>query len=217
MKIGILGSGKVGSALGSWAAKVGHYVAFTSRDESKAREAAQKAGHGAKALDLRAMIDESEMILLTLPYGEIARTLEPFAEALRGKVVVDVTNPITPDRRDLAIGHTTSGAEAIAKKFPAAKVLKAFNATFAEVYASQQPRIDGRAITIFYAGDDAAAKEKIRQLIADFGFDPLDAGPLRNSRYLEPLSLLNIHLGRVLGYGTSIGYSLLREKSESKT
>lgn len=67
-------------------------------------------------------------------------------------------------------------------------------------------------MTIFYAGDDLPSKERVRSLITDLGFDAIDAGPLRSARYLEPLSLLNIHLGPVLGYGTRIGFSLLRPK-----
>jgi predicted dinucleotide-binding enzyme len=191
MKLGIVGSGKVGSALGAWSAKAGYQVAFTSRNESHARDAAQHAGHGAKALPLRELIDESRLILLTLPYAEVKKALGPMREHLGRKILVDVTNPVTPDHKSLALGHTTSGAEEIARLFLDANVVKAFNAVFAEVYVSQNPKIGG-------------------QTIERMGFDPVDAGPLQNARYLEPLSLLNIHLGRVLGFGTHIGFALLR-------
>jgi 8-hydroxy-5-deazaflavin:NADPH oxidoreductase len=211
MKLGILGSGKVGSALGAWAAKAGYQVAFTARNESHAREAAQHAGHHAKALPLRELIDESELILLTLPYAEVKKALNPMREHLGRKIIVDVTNPITPDHKALVLGHTTSGAEEIAKLSMDVSVVKAFNAVFAEVYASQDPKIDGQTISVFFAGDDAEAKQKVGELIERLGFDAVDAGPLQNARYLEPLSLLNIHLGRVLGYGTRIGFGLLRE------
>ncbi len=212
MNMGIIGSGKVGKALGAWAAQGGFDVAFTSRKETDAAEAAHKAGHGAKALDVATLVHDSDIILLTLPYDEILGVLTPIRKSLSGKTLVDVTNPITKDRRSLTIGHTTSGAEEIAAHFPMASVVKAFNAVFAEVYASQDPRIDERAVSIFYAGDDPVAKDSVREVIARMGFDPVDAGPLQNARYLEPLSLLNIHLGRVLGFGTRIGFSLLREK-----
>jgi len=211
MNIGIMGSGKVGKALGAWAAKCEFNVAFTSRTDATAVAAARAAGHGAKAVDAAGLVQESDLILLTLPYGEIADALAPLQNHLIGKVLVDVSNPITEDHRSLTIGHTTSGAEEIASRFPMARVVKAFNAVFAEVYASQKPRIDGRLISVFYAADDAAAKGSVRDLIARLGFDPINAGPLQNARYLEPLSLLNIHLGRVLGFGTRIGFSLLRE------
>jgi predicted dinucleotide-binding enzyme len=210
MKLGIVGTGKVGSALGAWAAKAGYQVAFTARNESHARDAAQHAGHDAKALPLRELIDESQMILLTLPYAEVKKVLSPMRAHLGRKIIVDVTNPITPDHKALVLGHTTSGAEEIAKLSMDISVVKAFNAVFAEVYASQNPKIDGKTISIFFAGDDAAAKQKVGELIERLGFDAVDTGPLQNARYLEPLSLLNIHLGRVLGFGTQIGFALLR-------
>ena len=212
MKIGILGSGKVGSSLGAWFAQVGFSVGFTSRTPAHAQEAAQHAGRGSKVLDLISLVDDSDLIFLTLPFSEINAALRPVAAHLTQKTLIDVTNPITPDHRALTIGHANSGAEVIAQSFPSAHVVKAFNAVFAEVYASQSPQIDGRIISIFFAGDDSKSKECVRQVIVRLGFDPVDAGPLHNSRYLEPLSLLNIHLGRVLGFGTHIGFSLLRNR-----
>jgi predicted dinucleotide-binding enzyme len=208
MKVGIIGSGKVGHALGSWIAAAGDAVSFTSRDPKHAEEAAQKAGHDAKAA---ALVADSELILLMLPFSDVKGVLEGVRNKLDGKTVVDVTNPVTPDRQALELGHTTSGAEEIARQFPAAHVVKAFNATFAEIYQARRTGIDGHAITIFFAGDDAAAKDSVRQLILRLGFDAVDAGPLVSARCLEPLSLLNIRLGRFLGFGTTIGFSLLRD------
>jgi predicted dinucleotide-binding enzyme len=181
---------------------------FTSRDPKHAEEAAQKAGHDAKAA---ALVADSELILLMLPFSDVKGVLEGVRNKLDGKTVVDVTNPVTPDRQALELGHTTSGAEEIARQFPAAHVVKAFNATFAEIYQARRTGIDGHAITIFFAGDDAAAKDSVRQLILRLGFDAVDAGPLVSARCLEPLSLLNIRLGRFLGFGTTIGFSLLRD------
>jgi hypothetical protein len=146
---------------------------------------------------------------LTVPYDEVGKVLEPVRAALSGKTLIDVTNPITRDRRRLVVGHTTSGAEEIARQFPTANVVKAFNAVFVEVYQSQNAQIDRHAITIFFAGDTAGAKAAVRELIVRLGFDAVDAGPLENARYLEPLSMLNIQLGRFLGLGTQIGFSLL--------
>lgn len=84
-------------------------------------------------MDIPTLVMESELLFLTLPYGEITNALEPCAELLRAKTIVDVTNPITPDRRDLTIGHLNSGAEEISRHFPQANVVKAFNAVFTEV------------------------------------------------------------------------------------
>jgi predicted dinucleotide-binding enzyme len=178
MKLGIVGSGKVGSALGAWAAKAGYQVAFTARNESHARDAAQHAGPGAKALPLRELIEESQLILLTLPCSEVKKALGPMREHLGRKTIVDVTNPITPDHKSLVPGHTTSGAEEIARLSLDANVVKAFNAVFAEVYASQNPKIGGQTISIFFCGDDVGSKETVGELIDRLGFDPVDAGPL---------------------------------------
>jgi 8-hydroxy-5-deazaflavin:NADPH oxidoreductase len=213
--IGIIGSGKVGRALGSWIASTGALVSFTSRDPKHAEEAALKAGNGAKAVPVAELVRDCELILLTLPFRDVSRVLEDTRHELNCKVVVDVTNPVTPDRQELEIGHTTSGAEEIALQFPSAFVVKAFNATFAEIYEARRTKIDGHAITIFFAGDDALAKDKVSQLILNLGFDAVDAGPLRSSRCLEPMSLLNIRMGRFLGLGTTIGFSLVRESSRS--
>lgn len=210
MKIGVFGSGKVGAALGAWAARVGHTVAFSSRALEHADKAAIAAGAEAQSLQLSDLFAFADIVLLTFPDGEIADALKPVRTQLAGKILVDVTNPITPDHRDLTINHRDSGAETIARDNPAALLVKAFNATFAEVYQSQDPKRDGHRISIAFCGDDSESKARVRKLIEDFGFDAVDAGPLKNSRYLEPLSLLNIHLGRELGYGTSIGCSLLR-------
>ncbi len=210
MTVAIIGCGKVGAALGAWFAKADVAVLFASRNPASALAAAENSGPGAGAADITAASREADVIFLTLPFTEVGNALGPVREQLAGKILVDVTNPITPDRRALTIGHTNSGAEEIARQFPSANVVKAFNAIFAEVYATQDAMLDGRAISIFYAGDDPQSKATVRNLIVKLGFDAVDAGPLLNSRYLEPLSLLNIQLGRVLGFGTQIGLSLLR-------
>jgi NADPH-dependent F420 reductase len=210
VRIGIIGSGKVGRALGAWFAAIGESVVFSSRDPKHAEEAAQNAGQGAKSAGVGELAANCELILLTLPYHDAARVLKTVRDKLQGKVVVDVTNPVTPDRQALEIGHTNSGAEEIARQLPSVRIVKAFNATFAEIYQMRRVAIDGRAITIFFAGDDADAKERVRQLIERLGFDAVDAGPLLSARCLEPLSLLNIRLGRFLGLDTRIGFRLLR-------
>src|ERR1019366_3095995 len=212
MTIAMVGSGKVGTALGSWFAKTGVPVIFVSRNSAHAVAAAATAGYGARSMNIVAAVEEAEVLFLTLPFSAISTALEPIGEALAAKTLVDVTNPITVDHRALTIGHSDSGAEEIARLFPAANVVKSFNAVFAEVYAAQIAVLEGRALTIFYAGDDSQSKLRVSKLITKLGFDAVDAGPLENSRYLEPLSLLNINLGRVLGFGTQIGFSLLRQQ-----
>ena len=132
------------------------------------------------------------------------------AGSLAGKVVVDVTNPLTADYMGLTIGHATSAAEEIAKAVPGARIVKAFNTVFASVLA-EGPNLDGTKVPVFVAGDDAAARDAVAQLAKSAGFDVIDAGPLKNARYLEPLAGLNIYLGYGAGLGTSIAPTFLRK------
>ena len=122
---------------------------------------------------------------------------------LTGKVVIDITNPLTADFMGLSIGHSTSAAEEIQKAFPEAKVIKAFNTVFAQVL-SDGPMLAGETVQVYFAGDDAGAKETVKALIQSMGFAAVDAGSLKNARYLEPLAGLNIYFGYGAGKGTSI-------------
>jgi predicted dinucleotide-binding enzyme len=99
-KIGIISSGKVGRALGGWIAARSASVAFTSRDPKHAEGAALKAGNGAKALPVADLVRDSELILLALPFREVGKVLEGTRRELNGKIVVDVTNPVTPIGRN---------------------------------------------------------------------------------------------------------------------
>jgi predicted dinucleotide-binding enzyme len=190
-RIAILGKGHVGGALARGLSRVGHLVRSVGRD----KEAAQAA------------ITEAELVFLALPYIELDRALDDLGAALAEKAIVDVTNPLTKDR-ELAIGFTTSAAEELQKKLPRARIVKAFNAVFAQTMETGQAK--GRPLALFVAGDDASTKQIVLGLAGDIGFDPIDAGPLRNARLLEPLSFLNIQLGRVLGLGTDSGFAFFR-------
>ena len=121
--------------------------------------------------------------------------------------MVDVSNALTSNM-ELAIGFTTSAAEEIQKKLPKARVVKAFNTVFAQNQSSG--RIGNEQLTLFVAGDDAEAKQTVMQLGSAIGFDPVDAGPLKTARYLEPMGLLMISLGYDPGMGTNIGFKLVK-------
>jgi predicted dinucleotide-binding enzyme len=109
---------------------------------------------------------------------------------------------------NLAIGFSTSAAEELQKKLPKARVVKAFNTVFAQNQSTG--RLGNEQLTLFVASDDAKAKQSVMQLGRDIGFDPADAGPLKSARYLEPMAMLLINLGYVLGMGTKIGYKLVK-------
>jgi predicted dinucleotide-binding enzyme len=121
--------------------------------------------------------------------------------------VLDVTNAVG-ENLSLTIGFSTSAAEELQKILPKARVVKAFNTVFA---ANQSTgRIGKEQLTLFVAGDNAKAKETIMKLGRDIGFDPVDAGPLKSARYLEPMAILLMDLAFTLGMGTGIGYKLVK-------
>jgi predicted dinucleotide-binding enzyme len=154
----------------------------------------------------------AEVIMLAVPYGAINDVVAELGDGISGKTLVDVTNALTEDMQ-LASGCTTSGAEALQQKAPGAKVVKAFNTQFAQ--RMDNGGVVGQPVSVFVAGNDAAAKQLVLQMARDIGFDVVDAGPLQNARLLEPLGYLNIQLGYVLGLGTDIGLKLVRREHRS--
>jgi len=126
---------------------------------------------------------------------------------LAGKVVIDCTNPLTPDITDLEVGHTSSAAELIAAWAPGARVGKAMNQIGAAMM--DHPDVGGTPL-ILICGDDDAAKAVTRDLVSELGFEAVDAGELTVARLLEPYGLLWIHLALRRGLGTGIAFGLLR-------
>jgi len=109
---------------------------------------------------------------------------------------------------ELALGFTTSGGEQLQKKAPSARVVKAFNTVFAQNMSTG--KVKGKMISCFAAGDDQAARAQVLELARDIGFDPVDAGPLVNARWLEAMGYMQIQLGYALGLGPAIGFALVR-------
>ena len=210
MKIAMIGSGNVGKSLGSWFSKLGHEVTFSANSQQHAEEAVKQAGSTARTANTINAVMDAEMIFLAIPFSGARELLPQIKSLLKGKILVDVTNPLSEDYSSLKLGTTTSAAEEIAEILPGAFVVKAFNTVFAQVYASQNPKINDRAVSVFYAGDNEQARKKTGDLIKQMGFDAVDCGPLKSARNLEPMALMNITLGYALKNGTSIGFSFLR-------
>jgi 8-hydroxy-5-deazaflavin:NADPH oxidoreductase len=190
-RIGIIGNGNVGSALERGLRRVGHDVRSVGNDPTAVRDTAFWA----------------EIIMLAVPFGAVDAAVSELGGGAAGKVLVDVTNVLGPQMQ-LAIGLTTSGAEELQRKIPTARVVKAFNTVFAR--QMDTGRAGQEVLTLFAAGDDAAAKDEIMSLAREIGFDPVDAGPLQNARLLEPLAVLNIQLAYGLKMGDQIGFRLVR-------
>jgi hypothetical protein len=212
MKLGILGSGTMGEALGDWWAAKGHEVSFGSRDPARARLLAKRAGSHCKGGTLRDAARNGDVLLLAVP-GAAAIPVVKDAGDLHGKVLIDCTNPLRDDLAGLTLGTTTSMAEEIARASKGVRVVKALNTTFAYVLQSRDATFDGTPASAFYCGDEAIAKQEVAKLLYELGFEPLDCGPLSSARYLEPLGMLMIELAYKMERGTAIGLKLL-ERAE---
>lgn len=199
MKVTLIGSGNMGSALATRIAKAGHELVITGRNADKAKALAHATGAAFKD---KAAADGADVVVVATAYPDAVAALRSAGD-LDGKVIVDITNPLTADYMGLTIGHATSAAEVIQAAFPNAKVVKAFNTVFAQVLAGGG-ELAGATVPVYFAGDDAAAKDTVKALIRSTGFAPVDTGGLRNARYLEPLAGLNIYFGYGAGHGTAI-------------
>ena len=202
MNITVIGAGNMGSAFVKQFTRSGHHVSVTARDLGKARAVAA-ANPGAAAVASADAAVGAEIIVVATGFGDAVSALKSVGD-LRGKVVIDITNPLTADYMGLTIGHSTSAAEEIQREFPEARVVKAFNTVFAQVLAEGADFGNGNTVPVYFASDDVAAKTTVSTLVASIGFVPVDAGPLKNARYLEPLAGLNIYFGYGAGQGTSI-------------
>ncbi|HTA70873.1 MAG TPA: hypothetical protein VK776_21460, partial [Bryobacteraceae bacterium] len=124
------------------------------------------------------------------------------------KVLIDAVNPLLPDLSGLVLGTTTSAAEQVASWARGAKVVKAFNTVGSNIM--ENPVFGQDKPVLFFCGDDASAKGKVKQLADEVGFEGVDAGPLTQARLLEPLALLWISLAFKAGLGREIAFKLLR-------
>jgi predicted dinucleotide-binding enzyme len=207
MNVTIIGSGNMGAAFAERFSAAGHRVQIVGRDAAKAEALAQRVG--ARAVPAAAGADADAIVVAT-PYADAVAALKALGP-IAGRTVVDVTNPLTDDYMGLTLGHSTSAAEEIARAVPGARVVKAFNTVFAQVLQAGPSLGDGKTVPVFVAGDDADAKAVATALARSAGFDVVDAGGLKNARYLEPLAGLNIYLGYGAGLGTSIAPTWLRQ------
>jgi 8-hydroxy-5-deazaflavin:NADPH oxidoreductase len=201
MKIGIMGAGNMGAAFAHRLAAADHEVAIAARGLDEARKVASEVGHRVGAVPREELAEGTDLLILATPYGASVDALRAVRHT-DGKTVIDISNPLTQDMSGLVVGHTTSAAEEVQRAVPGVKVVKAFNTVFSAVLGSA-PGGDSK-VQVFYAGDDAGAKDTVRRLAESMGFEPVDGGPLANARYLEPLGMLNIWLGYVGGRGTNI-------------
>jgi len=205
MKIGIIGTGNVGSTLGRRFAQSGHTVAFGSRkpDAPEMKQLAEIPN--ARVTLPKEAAQSSDIVVLATPWPSTLEAVGALGD-LSGKILLDCTNPLKPDLSGLVVGTTSSAAEQVAEVAPGARVVKIFNTVGAGVMAN--PAFGADAATMFYCGDDAGAKAAAKELAAQLGFDPVDAGALTKARVIEPFALLWIGLA-LGGHGPNIAFKLM--------
>ena len=199
MRIAILGTGNVGTALGKGFAQAGHRVVYGSRRPAQVDCAVGQAD------SIPGAVRQAEVVVLAVPFGAVADALAAAGDgAFAGTVVVDATNPMG---QAVPAPHR-SGAEQVAALAPGSRVVKAFNTMGWETMA--EPLVAGQAAVGLVCGDDGEAKETVLQLARELGFDAVDAGDLATASLLEGLATLWLQLAFRRGLGRGIAFSLLR-------
>jgi predicted dinucleotide-binding enzyme len=211
MKIGILGSGLMGGKLGTIFARAGHEVVFSySRSDAKLKKLAREAKGKSRAGTPREAAQDADGLLLAVHWSRVNHVLKQAGD-LSGRVIITCSLPMNLDDTRLVISGTSSGAEALAEKLPAARIVSAFNTVPSEVlfnvFAARRKRTRP---SLIYCGEDSKAKKIAARLIQDVGFDPVDAGPLRIARYTEAFALLVAQLAYEGKGGPEIAYRVER-------
>jgi predicted dinucleotide-binding enzyme len=201
--ISVIGTGNMGSAIAALAAKGGADVQVVGHEAGKAQDAAAKLGATAATFGDALTGD---IVVLALPHPALDDVVATYDEALDGKTVVDVTNPVDFTTFDgLVVPADSSAAAALQTKLPGAHVVKAFNTNFAATLASGT--VGGAATTVVIAGDDEDAKAQLSAVFTGAGLKVADAGSLKRARELEAVGFLQMvlavreHIGWTGGFG----------------
>jgi 8-hydroxy-5-deazaflavin:NADPH oxidoreductase len=198
MDITIIGTGKMAHGITKRALVGGHNVQLLGHTPGKAQGVAGEFDGSVQAGDPGAAI-AGDVVVLAIPYGAIDDVLGTYGTHFAGKVVVDITNPVDFSTFSPMNVEAGSAAQEVAEKAPDAKVVKAFNTTFAATLPAG--KVGGQPLDVFIASDDEDAKAKVRQLVEDGGLRAVDAGPLARARQLEALAYLHMAVQQPLGTG----------------
>jgi 8-hydroxy-5-deazaflavin:NADPH oxidoreductase len=182
MKIGIVGSGRVGSTVGELWVKAGHEVMFSSLDLEQDKALAARIGSGARAGTTKEAAVFGEVLFFAVPYAALPQLGRDLADAIKGKVVLDACNPVPARDGDMAIEAKAKGTGVASPQFlPGARIVRAFNCVGASYMKSEAHRT-GERLGIPLAADDAAALQIAVRLVQDAGFEPVVVGGLARAK-----------------------------------
>jgi predicted dinucleotide-binding enzyme len=207
LKIGIIGSGHIGSTVGSLWVKSGHPVMFSSRHPEELASLVQGLGSLAKAGTVAEAIDFGDVVFIAVPYGAYPQIGKDYGSKLSGKVVVDAGNAVaardgselTAEAKEDGIGVTS------AKYLPGARIVRAFNSMGYRFFESETNR-SGARMAIPMAGDDKDALNTASTLVHDAGFDPVVIGPLARAKDFQQGAPL---------YGLQLTAAEMRQKADA--
>jgi predicted dinucleotide-binding enzyme len=204
MEVTIIGTGNMARGIGTRAVAGGNQVKLIGKAREQAEELATQLGNGAQAADSVS----GEVVVLAVYYPDALEAVRRHGDDLRGKTIVDISNPLNEDFSGLVDRPAGSAAQEIAAAAPeGARVVKAFNTTFAATLV--EGAVKGQPLDVFIAGDDGDAKASVRKLVEDGGLNAIDAGALASARYLEDLGFLHISLQSTLGTGGKSAVKIL--------
>jgi 8-hydroxy-5-deazaflavin:NADPH oxidoreductase len=206
MDVTIIGTGNMARGIATRALAGGHAVTLLGHERS---EAEQLAGELSGEVQAGQVGDPpaGDVTVLAIPYGAVDDVLGAYNGGLDGKVIVDITNPVDFSSFTPLMPEKGSAAQEIQEKAPRAKVVKAFNTTFAGTLVKGS--VAGEQLDVLIASDDEDAKRTVSQLVSDGGLRPVDAGPLSRAHELEALGYLHMALQESLGTGFGSTVKLL--------
>jgi len=203
MDVTIIDTGNMARGIATRLVSGGNAVTLLGTERANAEELAAELGGGAAAGAVGDPVS-GDVVALALWYGVASQVATRYGEQLDGKVVVDISNPIDLETFEPVVPDAGSGAEEVAAAVPGARVVKAFNTTFAGTLASGD--VSGQQLDVLLASDDEDAKRTVASLVESSGLRAVDAGPLRRARQLEGLGYLHMAVqeGLGTGYGSAV-------------
>ena len=203
MDVTIIGTGNMARAIGSRLLAGGHSLTVVGKDEDMAAAAAEElggAGGGGSVATAKAGGPlAGDVVILAVYYADARDAMQQYGDQLDGKVVVDITNPVNESFDALVVPPDSSATAELAQLAPGARLVKAFNTTFANTLKGGE--VSGQTLDVFLAGDDEGAKTTVATLVKEGGLNPIDAGGLRRARELEAAGLLHMSVQGPLGTG----------------
>jgi predicted dinucleotide-binding enzyme len=190
MRIGFIGSGNIGGAIGELFARAGHEVFFSSRNPDNLKALVARVGPRARAGTVSEAIAFGDVIFLGVPYSSMPDISKQYAAALKGKIVLDAGNPNVRRDGPMAEAAVAKGAGvATAEYLPGARIVRAFNYLNNKVFLNEAHRA-GERVGVPLASDDKQAMAVAAQLVTDAGFEPVIVGPLSAGKGFDSSSPL---------------------------